>query len=186
MVLNLFELLLFSVPRTELIGNADQYVKTGSAVHLQCIIFGAIEPTTYIMWYHDALPILNDNKLGYKMHLIKGNGNQNNDANKYDGNELVPSPFDSLFRHQHSVSWTSFVKWKQINFKQNIKFLSTLQAGSLFIESANKYHTGNYTCKPSNSVPATVSLHVLSGEWKWNEFRIFFFWILKLIYFCPI
>lgn len=94
-----------SVPRTELIGNSDRYVKAGSAVHLQCIIFGAIEPTTYIMWYHDAQPILADNKLGYKMHLIKSNGNQNNNnaANSYD-NDLVPSPFDSLFRHQHSVS----------------------------------------------------------------------------------
>lgn len=103
-ILKYYIIKIISVPRTELIGNADQYVKTGSAVHLQCIIFGAIEPTTYIMWYHDALPILADNKLGYKMHLIKGNGNQNNDANKYDGNELIPSPFDSLFRHQHSVS----------------------------------------------------------------------------------
>lgn len=151
------------MPRTELIGNADQYVKTGSAVHLQCIIFGAIEPTTYIMWYHDALPILADNKLGYKMHLIKGNGNQNNGAGKYDGNELVPSPFDSLFQHQHSVSWTSFNIIRQINQKRT-KFVLSSQAGSLFIESANKYHTGNYTCKPSNSVSATVSLHVLSGE----------------------
>lgn len=108
--------MLFSVPRTELIGNADRYVKAGSAVHLQCIIFGAIEPTTYIMWYHDAHPILADNKLGYKMHLIKGNGNQNG-ANRYDNNDLVPSPFDSLFRHQHSVSFflntifTSFIEY---------------------------------------------------------------------------
>lgn len=94
-----------TVPRTELIGNADRYVKAGSAVHLQCIIFGAIEPTTYILWFHDAQPILADNKLGYKMHLIKSNGNQNsNGANKYDSNDLIPSPFDSLFRHQHSVS----------------------------------------------------------------------------------
>lgn len=103
-----FAFYAFSVPRTELIGDPDRYVKTGSTVHLQCIIYGAIEPPTYIMWYHDAQPIHADNKLGYKMHLIKSNmqrnTNNNNDAIiKYELNDLVQSPFDDSDQRQNSV-----------------------------------------------------------------------------------
>lgn len=129
------------VPRTELSGDSDRYVKTGSTVHLQCTIYGGLEPPTYIMWYHDAQPIHADNKLGYKMHLIKSNVQRNsNDAVKYELNDLVQSPFDdTLHRRQNSI-------------------------GSLLIESTRKYHSGNYSCNPSNSAPATVTLHVISSE----------------------
>lgn len=99
--------MIFAVPRTELIGDPDRYVKTGSTVHLQCIIYGAIEPPTYIMWYHDAQPIHADNKLGYKMHLIKSNmqrNNNNNDAMiKYELNDLIQSPFDDSDQRLNSV-----------------------------------------------------------------------------------
>lgn len=99
------------VPRTELIGDSDRYVKTGSTVHLQCFIFGAIEPPTYIMWYHDAQPIHADNKLGYKMHLIKSNILRNsNDAVKYELNDLVqPQHFDdNTLQRQNSVGLMMF------------------------------------------------------------------------------
>lgn len=95
------------MPRTELSGDSDRYVKTGSTVHLQCTIYGAIEPPTYIMWYHDAQPIHADNKLGYKMHLIKSNAvrSSNDAAVKYELNDLVQTPFDdTLQRRQNSVS----------------------------------------------------------------------------------
>ncbi|XP_055301877.1 zwei Ig domain protein zig-8-like [Sitodiplosis mosellana] len=127
------------VPRTELIGDSDRYVKTGSTVHLQCIIYGAIEPPTYIMWYHDTQPIHADNKLGYKMHLIKSNVLRNNDGVKFELNDLVQSPLDDAIQRQNSV-------------------------GSLLIESTRKYHSGNYSCNPSNSAPSTVTLHVISSE----------------------
>lgn len=94
------------MPRTELIGDSDRYVKTGSTVHLQCIIYGAIEPPTYIMWYHDAQPIHADNKLGYKMHLIKANMQRpNNDAAiKYELNDLVQPSYDDTHQRQNSVN----------------------------------------------------------------------------------
>lgn len=92
------------MPRTELIGDSDRYVKTGSTVHLQCIIYGAIEPPTYIMWYHDAQPIHADNKLGYKMQLIKSTAlRSNNDAVKYELNDIVQSPLDDTSQQQNSV-----------------------------------------------------------------------------------
>lgn len=43
-----------------------------------------------------------------------------------------------------------------------------LQIGSLIIESAKKRDTGNYTCSPSNSPSATVSLNIINGKWTWK------------------
>lgn len=153
------------MPRTELSGDSDRYVKTGSTVHLQCTIYGGLEPPTYIMWYHDAQPIHADNKLGYKMHLIKSNVQRNsNDANvKYELNDLVQSPFDdTLHRRQNSVC---FQEKKHFQFHSHDVYISIFkQIGSLLIESTRKYHSGNYSCNPSNSAPATVTLHVISSK----------------------
>lgn len=162
------------VPRTELSGDSDRYVKTGSTVHLQCTIYGAIEPPTYIMWYHDAQPIHADNKLGYKMHLIKSNvqrSNSNSDAAvKYELNDLVQTPFDdTLQRRQNSVSITHFTHKNYTSIRMNFHLTFIIshiqQIGSLLIESTRKYHSGNYSCNPSNSAPATVTLHVISSKW---------------------
>ncbi|KAI8117195.1 protein sidekick-2-like [Lucilia cuprina] len=40
------------VPRTEILGDPDRYVKAGSRVNLRCVVRGALEPPTFIMWYH--------------------------------------------------------------------------------------------------------------------------------------
>ncbi|XP_058974317.1 hemicentin-2 [Musca domestica] len=42
------------VPRTEILGDPDRYVKAGSTVILRCIVRGALEPPTFIMWYHGS------------------------------------------------------------------------------------------------------------------------------------
>lgn len=47
------------------------------------------------------------------------------------------------------------------------------QVGSLLIESTRKFHSGNYTCNPSNSVPATATLHVISSECFFQSFGLF-------------
>lgn len=69
---------VFIVPRTELIGDSDRYVKAGSTVNLRCIVRGAIEPPLYIIWYHGAQQILPDNKFGYRMELVKNDENELN------------------------------------------------------------------------------------------------------------
>lgn len=118
------------VPRTELSGDSDRYVKTGSTVHLQCTIYGGLEPPTYIMWYHDAQPIHADNKLGYKMHLIKSNVQRgSNDAVKYELNDLVQSPFDdTLHRRQNSVS----LRINLINFHSLVHPNTSISMGFSF------------------------------------------------------
>ncbi len=68
-----------SVPRTELIGDPDRYVKVGSSVVLHCVVRGALEPPSYIIWYHDALQLLNDNPQKWKIKLDKGQPDSDGD-----------------------------------------------------------------------------------------------------------
>jgi hypothetical protein len=66
------ELYIFSVPRTELIGEPDRYVKVGSTVALHCVVRGALEPPSYIIWYHDAHQLLSENQQKWKIKLDRG------------------------------------------------------------------------------------------------------------------
>ncbi|XP_030374315.1 hemicentin-2 [Scaptodrosophila lebanonensis] len=107
------------VPRTEILGEPDRYVKAGSNVVLRCIVRGALEPPTFIMWYHGAEQLAADSRRHRTQldpNLPEANG---------DGQSTI---------------------------------------GSLIIESAKKRDTGNYTCSPSNSPSATVTLNIINGE----------------------
>lgn len=53
---------VFAVPRTEILGEPDRYVKAGSNVVLRCIVRGALEPPTFIMWYHGAEQLAADSR----------------------------------------------------------------------------------------------------------------------------
>lgn len=61
-----------AVPRTELIGEPDRYVKVGSTVALHCVVRGALEPPSYIIWYHDAHQLLSENQQKWKIKLDRG------------------------------------------------------------------------------------------------------------------
>lgn len=62
----------FAVPRTELIGEPNRYVKAGSRVAVRCVIRGALEPPSYVIWYFGAEQIFPDNKYGWKMQTEEG------------------------------------------------------------------------------------------------------------------
>ncbi|XP_055715804.1 zwei Ig domain protein zig-8-like isoform X2 [Phlebotomus papatasi] len=57
------------VPRTELVGDAVRYVKAGSKVILRCLVRGALEPPSYIMWFYGTQQIYQDNKRGLKIQM---------------------------------------------------------------------------------------------------------------------
>jgi len=57
------------VPRTELIGDPDRYVKAGSIVTFRCVVRGALEPPTYIIWYHGSQQIYVENLRGWKVQF---------------------------------------------------------------------------------------------------------------------
>ncbi|EDW15969.2 hemicentin-2 [Drosophila mojavensis] len=107
------------VPRTEILGEPDRYVKAGSNVVLRCIVRGALEPPTFIMWYHGTEQLAADSR----RHRT----------------QLDPNLPEASGEGQSTI-------------------------GSLIIESAKKRDTGNYTCSPSNSPSATVTLNIINGE----------------------
>ncbi|KAK7865960.1 hypothetical protein R5R35_005024 [Gryllus longicercus] len=48
-----------AVPKIEILGESDIYVKTGSTVNLKCVITQSLEEPAYIFWYHDSERVLN-------------------------------------------------------------------------------------------------------------------------------
>lgn len=57
----------FAVPRTELIGDPDRYVKAGSTVIFRCVVRGALEQPSYIIWYHGSQQVYVENRRGWKV-----------------------------------------------------------------------------------------------------------------------
>lgn len=61
------------VPKTEIIGDSNRYVKEGSKVTLNCIVRGALDPPLYIIWYHGAHQIYPDNRRGWRTDINRDN-----------------------------------------------------------------------------------------------------------------
>lgn len=61
-----------SVPKIEIQGEPDIYVKAGSTVSLRCVITQSLEEPAYIFWYHDGERVMNydKNALDIRMERI--------------------------------------------------------------------------------------------------------------------
>ncbi|KAK6644015.1 hypothetical protein RUM43_000280 [Polyplax serrata] len=46
------------IPKIEILGESDMYVKSGSTVSLKCVITQSLEEPAYIFWYHDNERVL--------------------------------------------------------------------------------------------------------------------------------
>ncbi|EAT40480.1 AAEL007794-PA [Aedes aegypti] len=79
------------VPRTELIGDSDRYVKAGSAVILRCVVRGALEPPSYIIWYHGTQQIFTENRRGWKTQLERGAPDLDGDIHSTIGSLIIES-----------------------------------------------------------------------------------------------
>lgn len=55
-----------------MIGDPDRYVKAGSTVILRCVVRGALEPPSYIIWYHGIKQIYAENNRGWKIQIDRG------------------------------------------------------------------------------------------------------------------
>lgn len=60
------------VPRTEIIGDLDRYVKAGSTVLLRCVVRGALEPPSYIIWYHGTQQVFTEQRRGWQIQIDRG------------------------------------------------------------------------------------------------------------------
>lgn len=48
-----------AVPKIEILGDRDMYVKTGSTVAIRCVIKQSLEGPFYVFWYHEGDRVLN-------------------------------------------------------------------------------------------------------------------------------
>lgn len=78
------------VPRTELIGDHNRFVKAGSKVALHCIVRGSLEPPSYIIWFQGAKQIMNDNKQGWFMQIDRNIFGNHTDQQNTIGSLIIP------------------------------------------------------------------------------------------------
>ncbi|KAH1022904.1 hypothetical protein HUJ04_012219 [Dendroctonus ponderosae] len=56
------------IPKIEITGEPDMFVKMGSRVQLRCVITQALEEPAYIFWYHDGERVLTYDKSAIDIH----------------------------------------------------------------------------------------------------------------------
>ncbi|XP_036233509.2 hemicentin-1 [Bactrocera oleae] len=89
------------VPHTELIGDRNRFVKTGSRVALHCIVRDTLEPPTYIIWFRGKTQITNDNEQGWYTEIDRTIfGNADSSSNTI-GSLIIP-----CVRKQDSDTYT--------------------------------------------------------------------------------
>ncbi|XP_030756140.1 hemicentin-2-like isoform X1 [Sitophilus oryzae] len=57
------------VPKIEILGESDMFVKMGSTVQLKCVITQSLEEPAYIFWYHDGDRVLKYDKNAIDIRL---------------------------------------------------------------------------------------------------------------------
>lgn len=68
---------------------------------------------------------------------------------------------------RHSTESPSFVFWyhedRMINYDPGVKVIPNKSSSVLLLQEADNVHSGNYTCSPSNAIPASINIHVLNA-----------------------
>ncbi|XP_076259793.1 lachesin-like [Rhynchophorus ferrugineus] len=68
---------------------------------------------------------------------------------------------------KHSTEPPAFVFWyheqRMINYDPGVTVKEGRSSSILHLQDAEKIHNGNYTCSPSNAVPASINVHVLNA-----------------------
>ncbi|EFA07139.2 hypothetical protein TcasGA2_TC010130 [Tribolium castaneum] len=68
---------------------------------------------------------------------------------------------------RHSTEPPAYVFWyheqKMINYDPGVTVKEGRSSSVLLLQDADKSHNGNYTCSPSNAVPASINVHVLNA-----------------------
>ncbi|CAL4142015.1 unnamed protein product, partial [Meganyctiphanes norvegica] len=62
----------------------------------------------------------------------------------------------------------TYVFWyhddQMINYGDKVRVANSEAGSELYIMNARLDDSGNYTCQPSNASPASVDLHIITGE----------------------
>ncbi|CAH0552216.1 unnamed protein product [Brassicogethes aeneus] len=68
---------------------------------------------------------------------------------------------------QYSTETPAYVFWyheqRMINYDPGVSVIEGRSSSILHLKEADKSNNGNYTCSPSNAVPASINVHVLNA-----------------------
>lgn len=68
---------------------------------------------------------------------------------------------------KQSTEPPAYVFWyheqRMINYDMGVEVVEGSSSSVLLLQDADKMHDGNYTCSPSNAVPASINVHVLNA-----------------------
>lgn len=68
---------------------------------------------------------------------------------------------------KHSTEPPEFVFWyheqRMIKYDPGISVKEGRSSSILHLQDVEKSHDGNYTCSPSNAIPASINVHVLNA-----------------------
>lgn len=85
---------------------------------------------------------------------------------------------------RHSTEPPSYVFWyhedRMINHDPGVNVIYGRTASSLVLQNADSGHSGNYTCSPSNAIPAYVNVHVLNATEGWSLFILLSVYVMYL------
>ncbi|KPJ04434.1 hypothetical protein RR46_01899 [Papilio xuthus] len=132
------------VPKIEIVGEAELYVKAGSTVSLKCVVTQALEEPAYIFWYHNGARVLD-----YDRRLVDIRTERLPPDTTVLTSLASPQPFCTTAGQTH-ITYECLIHM--------------IHVGNLIIYNPRREDSGNYSCSPSNLDAASVVLHVLSGE----------------------
>ncbi|XP_066975335.1 uncharacterized protein, partial [Macrobrachium rosenbergii] len=153
-------------PLVHIPGGHDIYVKSGSTVTLKCIISGALILPEYIFWYQ-ASRLRNPLRFFFFFFFFNRfffNGGVRDERFLSILLAVCAWCLLSLLRiGTDRVLAEELIGGRQV-FVERITDDTTI--GTLIITTASPTDQGSYTCVPASLPTASVTLHVLNGQFK--------------------
>jgi hypothetical protein len=132
----------FSEASAHIPGPMERYLKPGSTLKLICRVLQSLDAPLYLFWYHNSRMINYDLHRGINVTTDFGKG-------------MV------------------YFFWLKIYFKlfclSSFFFQKDNRQSELTINQASTTRSGNYSCVPSNAVPASTFVHILYGKEHWFD-----------------
>jgi len=126
-------------PKVWIVGNGDVHANQGSKVVLKCRISGTLQMPAYVFWYHNEKRLIPDYADNLSAVVVRRRG--------------TPSQPEKT---SSSSANTTAVGDDDLS--------GGFYEARLVLVDASPEQSGNYTCGPSNTMHASVTLHITQGE----------------------